>query len=732
MTKRSFPLLVYHKECAPNMCEMMCHERCDRSDSDQTRAREEAVDDMDDVRWPWAVADSVSGRLVHARDASKIDKYFCFQCREKVIPVKGKTRRAHFRHANECNRGEGFLHKISKQIVYDYFHSMTFVCICSCGSKIEVKEPFSDPTFFATLEDRDAIADYIPDVSIRNGSGKLIGVVEIHHTNPVHHEKAAALDTILGSSWFEVTADRIIDNPSSVICDNRRICGMCDPCSACNKRYDRYELRCGYCRTCYEEAVSYADKWYSKVVQPDVLSSLIQFLLEYRSIPTYFKNIDCVRTLLHDIESRVMSVCNAAIDSGEDDRMDVVLQVISHSYVLESSSPNMAEMYERYAFLRKLRNCKSIYDILGVLESVPRGMEKNAFVERAQIICKQVDSFVKKHEAVLVDVRSDLHSLTEQARQRPEIQELIRRSDEMMIQSLECIFDTFDESNILTFESSISSLPIELKKRDEIVRLVQRSDDYRICRIIDTFDGIGHDQKQKVQYILDSLPKRLYAIKEKEVRTSCQVISDLREYQESKNHTKLKDILYRLPHHLLNNNTVLSAIDYYADHFAMNYETINGSNIQELMCDECNMPTYIRKHPYIAPIIDRALPLLEFLNKLKKAATCDDFKSVGDLLAIVPSGMETCPIVTRFYSDIKFIVKRGLKLNIPPDEEYISRSYGIEKENGTWIVHSERILQLISLSSTCRRWISEVDRWCVPSPPPQNSVHTHVRKRKRR
>ncbi|MCF0198858.1 MAG: hypothetical protein HUK02_05985 [Bacteroidaceae bacterium] len=62
------------------------------------------------------------GNIIDIEDAQHGRKYYCINCGEEVIPVKGKKREFHFRHKHDnpsCSY-ESYLHKLAKLKIYEW------------------------------------------------------------------------------------------------------------------------------------------------------------------------------------------------------------------------------------------------------------------------------------------------------------------------------------------------------------------------------------------------------------------------------------------------------------------------------------------------------------------------------------------------------------------------------------------------------------------------------------
>ena len=135
----------------------------------------------------------------------------CLKCSKEVIFIKEHTIqegiivRSHFMHKNDSNcEGEASMHTLAQHIIKKYGSKLNFIFKCNCDKEIKF-----NITGEYVLERRSLNKQFRFDVAIMNNNN-IIGIVEIHHTNPVTYEKAKYM-TLNNYIWCEVNATKIVD-----------------------------------------------------------------------------------------------------------------------------------------------------------------------------------------------------------------------------------------------------------------------------------------------------------------------------------------------------------------------------------------------------------------------------------------------------------------------------------------------------------------------------------------
>jgi hypothetical protein len=169
-------------------------------------------------------AENSSGKLININEINKgesiVEKYFCINCKEELLPRLGNIRIHHFSHKNDvynCSK-ETYLHELGKRVFYETYlqcleNNIPFNIISSLfnsivtackyykigtlqGCKIHELAKFDLTQSFKNIEYEINQGNFRPDLTLKNENGDNI-FIEIAVTHLCEKEKIESKNKII-------------------------------------------------------------------------------------------------------------------------------------------------------------------------------------------------------------------------------------------------------------------------------------------------------------------------------------------------------------------------------------------------------------------------------------------------------------------------------------------------------------------------------------------------------
>jgi hypothetical protein len=179
------------------------------------------------------IAQDSKGNDILISDATKKEKYVCYDCNGTLIPKKGTKNQHHYSHKNNkinCN-GESWQHKFAKKFIKKYLPLFEFKVKCS-GCNNENKYCYDN---CSAIEEY-TFSKYRLDLGIITDDNHLKSAIEILHTHETEEDK---IKFIVDSNidFIEIRTEDILNirndvkNGNKVLLNSKNInyCRNCSP-----------------------------------------------------------------------------------------------------------------------------------------------------------------------------------------------------------------------------------------------------------------------------------------------------------------------------------------------------------------------------------------------------------------------------------------------------------------------------------------------------------------------
>jgi len=173
------------------------------------------------------IAKDAKGNTRSVQNISKKEKWRCVECDEILVPRMGDVKVWHWAHKSNsnCSGGESEWHKTAKKIVCENIKTLKFqkiwrqkiLCTCSPaenfinGRTITYEDSIvKEYTLLEAKEEQWLPSLHMrPDISLYE-EGKLVGVIEICHTNAKKDSEIESFKKMFDGFFFEWNAEKII------------------------------------------------------------------------------------------------------------------------------------------------------------------------------------------------------------------------------------------------------------------------------------------------------------------------------------------------------------------------------------------------------------------------------------------------------------------------------------------------------------------------------------------